>query len=101
MSDDSTRPPLMEGRALFRNDHWRNRRIALLGSSVFYGGVISYALVLGDPTNSLHIASSSSSFLALAVNVMSYVFGPIYEDLTMAKSGFVHSLSHFAKPETK
>jgi hypothetical protein len=88
-STDTSAPVVKDPPRLNRPDNWRNRRFALLGSSAFYAVVILYCLLLGSPTSAIHQNGLNMGFIALMSNMGLYIFGPIWEDVSMLKHGFL------------
>ena len=82
---------------LLGTDHWRSRRFALVVSSLFYAAVIVYVLALGRDSSAIHANALSMAFVALMSNVGAYIFGPIWEDLSMSKMGFVRQNAPFSR----
>lgn len=80
---------------LLGTDHWRTRRFALIVSSLFYSAIIVYVLVFGRDNSAVHANALSMAFVALMSNVGAYIFGPIWEDLSMSKMGFIRQNAPF------
>lgn len=76
------------------DDHWKMRRRLLFITTGFYMLVVLFCVVRGLDTE-LARTSTTMCVMALAGNVGAYVFGASWEDLTMAKRGFVRTNSPF------
>jgi len=80
------------------DEHWAGRRVTIMVTTLFYMGVIVFALYTKVDTRVAETACEMS-FLALTANVGSYVFGASWEDITMSKLGFLRNNSPFRRQD--
>lgn len=61
------------------NNSWRI--FTLLGSSLFFAGIIALTTLYGAPTNSLHTSAQQWGFACLILNIGVVVGADIYQKL--------------------